>query len=97
MSAFEASEPVSPFSVLLTASEVVEAPPVVEATGQPDVTKDVMELWTAPFVSADVNVKNDQEEAVLDAITAVVKGLLLNYFPSTMALNHRLTPLVDCL
>ena len=83
MSAFEANEPVSAFSVLLTASEVAAAPAVVEETGQPDVTTDVMALWTAPFVSADD--KNDQEEAVSDAITAVIKGLLLNYFPSTMA------------
>ena len=42
-----------------------------------------MARWTAPFVSDDHG--NEQEEAVSDAITAVIRGLLLNYFPSTMA------------
>ena len=76
-------EPVSAFSVPLSATTAAVIPAVVEEAGQPDVTNDVMALWAAPFVSDKDG--DDQEEAVTAAITAVIKGLLLNYFPPTMA------------
>ena len=92
MSAFEANEPVSAFSVLLSASVAAAAPAVVEEAGQPDVTNDVMARWTAPFVSDDDG--DDQEEAVTDAITAVIRdrrlrqGLGKTYFESRVPISR---------